>query len=309
MMRIMYRLSLGFVIMLAHSTTCSGAETLPLKSLEGVWKAEAFSICGTNVDEPAKAAALTTITNSEMIVDDGANVYRIEFTTDTTVDPWEMDETIKRDGRTYTSKCIYKRQGDALTIAGSMIPGGPRPKSFSPDQTPNLIVTSFRLLSTEELTALQKMGEDVAGEAAMVALRKLGARFDMNTNRRVRTVMLSRTKVSDADLKQLANFKELDSVSLAGTSVGNEGMKHLAALGNLKRLNLSMTEVDDTGLQALMGLAHLEVLDLIATGVTDASVNTLSKLTRLKEVDVDLTKVTPDGKKRLREALPDCSVK
>jgi hypothetical protein len=70
-----------------------------------------------------------------------------------------------------------------------------------------------------------------------------------------------------------------------------------------------MTEVDDAGLQALTGLSHLEELILIATGISDASVITLSKLTRLKEVDVDLTKVTPDGKKRLREALPDCSVK
>jgi uncharacterized protein (TIGR03067 family) len=307
MMRIIYRLSLGFVVMLVHSTTCYGAETLPIRSLEGVWKPEAFSICGTNVNEPPKADALTTITNSEMIVDDGANVYRIEFTTDTTIDPCEMDQTIKHDGRAYTSKCIYAREGNALTIAGSMTPGGPRPKSFSP--APDLIVTSFRLLSTEELKALQKMGEDVDGKAAMVALRKLGARFDMNTNRRVRTVMLSGTSVSDADLKQLANFKELDSVSLVQTSVGNDGMKHLAGLRNLRRLNLTMTEVDDTGLQALTGLSHLEELFLIGTGVSDASVNTLSKLTRLKEVDVDLTKVTPEGKKQLRESLPDCSVK
>lgn len=146
-MRILYFLSLTVVIVLAHCTSSSGAETL--KSLEGVWQAEAFSICGTNVTEPAKAAAVTTITNSQMIVDDGANVYRIEFTTDTTVAPCEMDQTIEHDGKAYTSKCIYKREGNTLTIAGSMIPGGPRPKSFSPDQNSNLIVTSFRLLSTE----------------------------------------------------------------------------------------------------------------------------------------------------------------
>jgi len=87
MMRMIYRLSLGFVIMLAHRTTSSGAETLPLKSLEGVWITETISICGTNVDEPPKGVALTTFTNSELIIDDGGNEFRFEFTTDTTVDP------------------------------------------------------------------------------------------------------------------------------------------------------------------------------------------------------------------------------
>jgi uncharacterized protein (TIGR03067 family) len=274
-----------------------------------VWKTEAISACGTNVNEPPKGAALTTFTNSEMTIDDGGNVFRFEFTTDTTVDPCEMDTTMKRDGKTYTTKCIYKRKGNTLTMASSMTPDGPRPKSFSASQTPDLIVTSLRLLSTEELKALRKLGEDTDGEAAIVVLRKLGAQFDMNTNRRVRTVMLSRTKVSDADLKQLANFKELDTVSLAGTSIGNDGMKHLAELGNLKRLNLSMTAVGDTGVQALTGLSSLEELYLISTSVTDASVKTLSKLTRLKDVDVDFTKVTPEGKMRLREALPDCTVR
>lgn len=306
---ILFLLSLGVIIMLADRTTSRGAETPPLRSLEGVWKTEAFSIGGTNVDEAAKGAPLTIFTNSEMIIDDGGNVYRFDFTIDATANPCEMDQTMKRDSGTFTTKSIYKREGNTLIIASSMTPGGPRPKSFAAGQTPDLIVTSLRLLSAEELKALRKMGEDIDGEAAMVALRKLGARFDMNTNRRVRTVMLSRTRVSDADLKQLANFKELDSVSLVETSVGNEGMKYLATLSNLKRLNLSMTEVDDTGLQALIGLSHLEVLSLIGTGITDTSVNTLSKLARLKDVDLDLTKVTPEGKKRLKKALPDCSVK
>jgi uncharacterized protein (TIGR03067 family) len=278
-------------------------------SVEGVWKTEDILLNGKRGDEPPKGSPLITFTNSEMIIDDGGNVYRFEYKTDTTVDPWEMDQTIKVEGRTLTTKCIYKRQGDTLTIVSAASPGGPRPKSFSPSQSSDLSVMSLRLLSSAELSGLQKMGEDVEGKAAMLALRNIGARFDMNLNRKVRTVMLSGTKVSDADLKYLASFAELDSVSLVQTSVGNAGMKHLAAVHNLKRLNLSMTEVDDTGLEALTGLSHLELLDLIGTGITDASVNTLSKLTGLKDVDLDLTRVTSQGKERLRKALPGCSVK
>jgi uncharacterized protein (TIGR03067 family) len=309
MMRIIHCLSLAIVIILAPDTAFCGQETLPLRSVEGVWRTEAISIGGKRVDEPRKGDPVTTFTNSEMIIDDGGNVYRFKYTIDTTVDPCEMDQTIERDGRAFTTKSIYKREGNMLTIASSRTPGSPRPKSFSPSQTPDLMVTSMHLLSPEELKELRKMGEDADGEAAMAALRKLGARFDMNTNRMVRTVMLSHTSVSEPDLKHLAKFKELDSVSLVETSVGNGGMTNLAALGGLKRLNLSMTAVDDTGLQALVGLAHLEELDLIGTGVTDASVNTLSKLSRLKDVDLSLTRVTSRGKERLRQALPDCSVR
>jgi uncharacterized protein (TIGR03067 family) len=306
-MRTIYCFSLAVVIILAPHTASCGQKTVPVRSVEGVWRTEAILLGGKRVDEPRKGAPLTTFTNSEMIIDDGANVYRFSYTIDATVDPCEMDQA-EQDGRTFTTKCIYKREGNALTIASSMTPGSPRPTSFSPSQPANLMVTSLRSLSPEELNEVRKMGEDVDGEAAMVALRKLGARFDMNTKRRVRTAMLSRTSVSDVDLKHLASFKELDSISLVETSVGNGGMKNLAALGSLKRLNLSMTEVDDTGLQALAGLSHLEELDLIGTAVTDESVNTLSKLTRLKEVDLSLTKVTSEGKQRLRQALPDCSV-
>ena len=136
---------------------------------------------------------MTTFTKAEMIVDDGGNEYRFEYTTDATTDPWEMDQTTKRGGRTLTTKCIYKRQGDVLTIASSMTPGASRPGSFSPGQTPDVMVTSLRLLSPDELRKVRQMGENDAGKAALAALRKIGARFDMNTNRMVRTVMLSGT--------------------------------------------------------------------------------------------------------------------
>ncbi len=279
-----------------------------LRSVEGVWRTEAMWIRGKRAEGPAKGYPLTIFTNSEMIIDDGGNAARFKYSTDATVEPWEIDETISRGGTTVTTKSIYKRQGNQMTIASPMTPGGPRPSSFAPDQAGDVAVESLRLLSPEELSELRKLGEDAQGNAAMDALRKIGARFDMNTNRRVRTVMLSSTKVSDADLKHLASFKELDSVSLAQTSVGNEGMKHLAAVDHLRRLNLSMTAVDDTGLQALIGLSNLEELQLIGTPVTDASVNTLSKLTRLKEVDLTFTRVTPDGKARLAQALPGCKL-
>lgn len=309
MMRIIYCLSFVFVVIPVVCTTCWGQDSVPLKSLEGVWRTEGISIGGKRVDGARKGDPLTTFTNSEMIIDDGANAYRFKYKTDTTVDPCELDQTITQDGRTLTTRSIYKRERNALTIASSTTPGGPRPKSFSPSQASDIIVQSLRLLSAQELRDLRTLGESAEGKGAMAALRKIGARFDMNTNHRVRTVMLSRTSVSNADLRHLASFKELDSISLVETSVGNDGMKHLAALGHLKRLNLSMTAVDDTGLQALAGLSHLEELDLIGTGVTDASASTLSKLTGLKEVDLQLTNVTTEGKKRLKQALPECSVK
>jgi len=310
-MRIIHRLALAFIIIVALRTTCCSTVTNVVGAIEGVWKTEDISVAGERANGPPKAIAFITFTNSEMIIDDGGNVHRFGYTTDATKNPCEMDQTIRHEGKIFTTKCIYRRDGDTLTIASSINPGDPRPTSFSssPGQTPELSVMSLRLLSDAELRKLPAMGEGDTGKAAMVALRKIGARFDMNTNRLVRTVMLSGTSVSDSDLKLLASFKALDSVSLVKTPVGNDGMKHLAAIDNLRRLNLSMTAVDDAGVQALAGLKHLEVLDLIGTGITDNSVNTLSKLTRLKDVDLSMTKVTPQGKERLSRALPACDVR
>ena len=62
------------------------------------------------------------------------------------------------------------------------------------------------------------------------------------------------------------------------------------------------------GLARLKGLSSLERLDLWDTQATDAGLEHLAKLTRLKELWLHNTKITDDGYKRLRAALPHCTI-
>ena len=75
---------------------------------------------------------------------------------------------------------------------------------------------------------------DPAEEAAIKAIKQLGGRVEQDG----KVVDLSYTKVTDADLKELAALKNLTTLDLSDTSVTGAGIKELAALKNLTTLHL-----------------------------------------------------------------------
>src|SRR5262245_1906787 len=60
---------------------------------------------------------------------------------------------------------------------------------------------------------------------------------------------LHNTPVTDAGLKELAAFKNLQALDLTGTEVTDGGLKDLAALKSLRVLDLAVTSVTDAGLR------------------------------------------------------------
>jgi hypothetical protein len=54
-------------------------------------------------------------------------------------------------------------------------------------------------------------------------------------------VDLAYTQVKDAEVKELAALKGLQSLDLSSTKVTDAGMKHLAGLKGLRSLNLNRT--------------------------------------------------------------------
>lgn len=66
--------------------------------------------------------------------------------------------------------------------------------------------------------------------------------------------------------------------------------------------------VRDADLSQLVGTEHLERLTLDASHVTDGCLEHLSRLTSLAELDVSGTLITPQGRARLRAALPQCRI-
>ncbi|HEY5908530.1 MAG TPA: c-type cytochrome domain-containing protein [Vicinamibacteria bacterium] len=88
---------------------------------------------------------------------------------------------------------------------------------------------------------------------------------------------LSRTGITDAGLKALAQMPNLEHLDLRGTAVGDEGVKALANLKNLHTLGLYGTRVTDAGLEALRALPSLRRLYVGGTKVTGPGLDALRK--------------------------------
>ena len=149
---------------------------------------------------------------------------------------------------------------------------------------------------------------------------------------RVIMVGLGRSKVTDADMANLSEFRSLEDLTLGGTAVTDAGLVRLSELPNLRALSLDntavtnaglvylngctnlnrlclwCTAVSDAGLPYLSGLTNLEYLHLSGTAVTDASISHLKKLLNLRVLDLEHTAFTANGIEELRAALPDCRI-
>lgn len=83
---------------------------------------------------------------------------------------------------------------------------------------------------------------------------------------------------------------------------------YLEVLPRLDSLNLSEFRVRDAELIHLEGLTALQSLDLSDTLVTNAGLKHLIGLTTLQSLDLSGTAVTDAGVRKLRKALPNCSI-
>ena len=94
-----------------------------------------------------------------------------------------------------------------------------------------------------------------ADEASAVkAIEKLGGkvtRDDKLPGKPLIAVDLARTKVTDAGLKELKDFKQLTSLDVSFTRVTATGLKELKDLKQLTSLNLNNTKVTDDGVADL----------------------------------------------------------
>ncbi len=71
----------------------------------------------------------------------------------------------------------------------------------------------------------------------------------------------------------------------------------------------------NAGLKHLKGLTNLEILNIGSTAgpigntqITDLGLENLKGLTKLKSLTVWGTKVSADGRRNLRESLPNCNI-
>ena len=126
--------------------------------------------------------------------------------------------------------------------------------------------------------------------------------------RKVRSVGLSDTQVTDTGLAQVGELTSLKGVSLGGTQVTDAGLVHLKGLIKLEWLDLNGTQITDDGLVHLKTLSGLKALGLARTRVTDAGLLHLKELAKLGSLELGVTQVTDEGVQKLRQVLPDCKI-
>ena len=149
----------------------------------------------------------------------------------------------------------------------------------------------------------------------------------------VGAVQLTGSKVNDTSLSIIERFTDLKWLTLIGTKVTDAGLEHLKGLTNLQGLSIQYAEITDTGLEHLKGLTKLQTLHLNHTKITDAGLEHLTELSNLRALSlrntkitdeglihlrrltrldylslVDVFGVTPEGVKKLQQALPNCNI-
>lgn len=153
----------------------------------------------------------------------------------------------------------------------------------------------------------------------------MGGAVERNSAGELEAIDLSRSWVTDADLRKLEGAASLASLKLAQTHVSDSVLEVVAALpvlreldlffcehitdagasllrqaSRLKRLNLRGTKISDSGVKFLTEIKTLEVLDIGITEVSDASVGLLEALPNLKGVSIGGNKIGEPGIASLR---------
>ncbi len=134
---------------------------------------------------------------------------------------------------------------------------------------------------------------------AAAAVEKLGGKVEFNSNGGVIKVDLNNAQITDADLRHLERFSEIEWLDLRVTPIGDEGVSHIRNLRKLKFLNVARTSVSDKGLTHISGLVELETLLIGTTKVTDEGMRSLGRMSKLKKMSIFRNAVTDAGLKHL----------
>ena len=170
-----------------------------------------------------------------------------------------------------------------------------------------MILTLLLALAQDEFP---KVG--AADAKALEKLNQAGAvAIPLAANTNVVSVNFSMAgpKVADASLDDLKPVAEqLVWLNLAGTGVTDAGLKAIGGFKNLQRLHLERTSIGDDALAHLAGLSELRYLNLYGTKVTDKGLAALKGLKKLQSLYVWQTAVTEEGAKGLNGALASLKI-
>jgi uncharacterized protein YjbI with pentapeptide repeats len=155
--------------------------------------------------------------------------------------------------------------------------------------------------SLEEVGAkLKKDGDGLVIEADFRGTTIGDAALDNLAGlRRLRSVMLNETAVTDAGMAAVGKVATLQNVDLRGCTISNAGLEPLTALSELKALRLSgesgATSVDDDGMVHVAKMKNLKALLLDFLWISEVGLEQLAGLDKLEELYLAKTLVGDDA--------------
>ncbi|HJT36156.1 MAG TPA: hypothetical protein VJ783_29310 [Pirellulales bacterium] len=102
----------------------------------------------------------------------------------------------------------------------------------------------------------------------------------------IRCIRLQSSRITDAGLARLAEFRNLEGIDLAETSIGDAGLSHLGALLRLKYLDIAYTRVTEEGLNRLAQFPALVKVGLDPSQIDALAVSVLKRNTKLKHLRI-----------------------
>ncbi len=123
------------------------------------------------------------------------------------------------------------------------------------------------------------------------------------------TIRLDETLVTDLDIANLAGLDDkLRRINLSNTELSDASLARLSKYSLLEQLRIASPHFTDHGVAVLAELPRLRYLHLIDTPLTDCAIPHLKRLAGLSALYLDGTEITLEGKRELRDALPDTHI-
>ena len=117
----------------------------------------------------------------------------------------------------------------------------------------------------------------------------------------LKELRISYTMVTDAGLRHLRERTDLTSLNVGGPKITNEGLAHLKGLVNLYWLLIDGSQVTDAGLKHLSGMTDLQYLWIQKTQISDGGLAHLAGMNKLQSLWLlDNAAITDAGLEHLK---------
>ena len=146
-----------------------------------------------------------------------------------------------------------------------------------------------------EFSELTIRGEKVVGiTLATMDPERVFDRYQ-GVGNHIEQLSLSGTQITDAGLKRLAYFPNLQHLDLSNTAITNDGLPHLSVLKQLTTLSVANTKVDYDRALGIGQALNVKELDVSGLGVTDEHIHNCLAIGAIQSLKLSHNPITDVG--------------